>query len=279
MRYLFPITIKEALEYVSSEKDSKFIAGGTDLINQISDGFITSQMLIDLSRIEKLKKIERTEEEFKIGAAVTLEDIASSKFLPQCLIQGAKSIGSPQIRNLGTIGGNICNASPCGDILTPIIVLGGKLVLISSYGKREISAEDFFIGPKKTIITGNEILTEIVFKKLFLSERNSSFRKIGKRNGQTISQVNVAIWVKKRGKGNEVEDIRVAVGSVAPIPLRLEKVEIFLKGRTINQETLKDAMKVIDEQIKPISDVRASENYRRMVIGSLFQDAFKEIYK
>lgn len=279
MRYLFPITIKEALEYVSSEKDSKFIAGGTDLINQISDGFITSQMLIDLSQIEKLKKIERTEEEFKIGAAVTLEDIASSKFLPQCLIQGAKSIGSPQIRNLGTIGGNICNASPCGDILTPIIVLGGKLVLISSYGKREISAEDFFIGPKKTIITGNEILTEIVFKKLFLSERNSSFRKIGKRNGQTISQVNVAIWVKKRGKGNEVEDIRVAVGSVAPIPLRLEKVEIFLKGRTIDQETLKDAMKVIDEQIKPISDVRASENYRRMVIGSLFQDAFKEIYK
>lgn len=279
MRYLFPITIKEALEYVSSEKDSKFIAGGTDLINQISDGFITSQMLIDLSQIEKLKKIERTEEEFKIGAAVTLEDIASSKFLPQCLIQGAKSIGSPQIRNLGTIGGNICNASPCGDILTPIIVLGGKLVLISSYGKREISAEDFFIGPKKTIITGNEILTEIVFKKLFLSERNSSFRKIGKRNGQTISQVNVAIWVKKRGKGNEVEDIRVAVGSVAPIPLRLEKVEIFLKGRTIDQETLKDAMKVIDEQIKPISDVRASENYRRMVIGSLFQDTFKEIYK
>lgn len=279
MRYLFPITIKEALEYVSSEKDSKFIAGGTDLINQISDGFITSQMLIDLSQIEKLKKIERTEEEFKIGAAVTLEDIASSKFLPQCLIQGAKSIGSPQIRNLGTIGGNICNASPCGDILTPIIVLGGKLVLISSYGKREISAEDFFIGPKKTIITGNEILTEIVFKKLFLSERNSSFRKIGKRNGQTISQVNVAIWVKKRGKGNEVEDIRVAVGSVAPIPLRLEKVEIFLKGRTIDQEILKDAMKVIDEQIKPISDVRASENYRRMVIGSLFQDAFKEIYK
>jgi len=279
MRYLFPITIKEALEYVSSEKDSKFIAGGTDLINQISDGFITSQMLIDLSQIEKLKKIERTEEEFKIGAAVTLEDIASSKFLPQCLIQGAKSIGSPQIRNLGTIGGNICNASPCGDILTPIIVLGGKLVLISSYGKREISAEDFFIGPKKTIITGNEILTEIVFKKLFLSERNSSFRKIGKRNGQTISQVNVAIWVKKRGKDNEVEDIRVAVGSVAPIPLRLEKVEIFLKGRTIDQEILKDAMKVIDEQIKPISDVRASENYRRMVIGSLFQDAFKEIYK
>lgn len=279
MRHLFPITIKEALEYVSSKKDSKFIAGGTDLINQISDGFINPQMLIDLSRIEKLKKIERTEEEFKIGAAVTLEDITFSKFLPQCLIQGAKSIGSPQIRNLGTIGGNICNASPCGDILTPIIVLRGKLVFISSYGKREISAEDFFVGPKKTVITRDEILSEIIFKKIFLKEGKSSFRKIGKRNGQTISQVNVAIWMKKRGKGNEVEDIRVAVGSVAPIPLRLEKVEIFLKGRTINQETLKDALKVIDEQIKPISDVRASENYRRMVIGSLFQDAFKEIYK
>ncbi|HAJ33700.1 MAG TPA: xanthine dehydrogenase family protein subunit M [Candidatus Atribacteria bacterium] len=279
MKYLFPKSIKEALEYILSEKDSKFIAGGTDLIIQISDGFIIPQVLIDLSQIEKLKKIERTEEGFKIGAAVTLEEIASSKFLPQCLIQGAKSIGSPQIRNLGTIGGNICNASPCGDILAPIIVLEGELILISPYGEREVPAKDFFIGPKKTILAKNEILTEIVFKKLFLNERNSSFRKIGKRNGQTISQVNVAIWLKKREKSNEIEDIRIAVGSVAPIPLRLEKVEIFLKGRTINQEILKDALKVIDEQIKPISDVRASENYRRMVIGSLFQDAFKEIYK
>lgn len=277
MKYLFPTTIKEALEYISSEKDSKFIAGGTDLIIQISDGFITPQMLIDLSRIEKLKKQEKIEEGFKIGSAVTLEEIVSSKYLPQCLIQGAKSIGSPQIRNLGTIGGNICNASPCGDILTPIIVLEGELILISPYGKRKISAKDFFVGPKKTVIAKDEILSEIIFKKKYLKEGRSSFRKIGKRNGQTISQVNVAIWVKKRGKGNEVEDIRVAVGSVAPIPLRLEKVEIFLKGRTINQETLKDALKVIDEQIKPISDVRASENYRRMVIGSLFQDAFKEI--
>jgi len=277
MRYLFPITIKEALEYVSSEKDSKFIAGGTDLIIQISDGFISPQVLIDLSRIEKLKKQESIEEGFKIGAAVTLEEIASSKFLPQCLIQGAKSIGSPQIRNLGTIGGNICNASPCGDILTPIIVLEGELILISSYGKRRIPAEDFFVGPKKTVIAKDEILCEIIFKKIFLNEGRSSFSKIGKRNGQTISQVNVTIWLKKRERSNEIEDIRIAVGSVAPIPLRLEKVEIFLKGKTINQEILKDALKMIDEQIKPISDVRTSESYRRMVIGSLFQDAFKEI--
>lgn len=277
MKYLFPISIKEALEYISSEKDSKFIAGGTDLIIQISDGFISPQVLIDLSRIEKLKKQERIEEGFKIGAAVTLEEIASSKFLPQCLIQGAKSIGSPQIRNLGTIGGNICNASPCGDILTPIIVLEGELILISPYGKRRIPAKDFFVGPKKTVIAKDEILSEIIFKKIFLNEGSSSFSKIGNRNGQTISQVNVTIWLKKRERSNEIEDIRIAVGSVAPIPLRLEKVEVFLKGKTINQEILKDALKMIDEQIKPISDVRSSESYRRMVIGSLFQDAFKEI--
>lgn len=277
MKYLFPISIKEALEYISSEKDSKFIAGGTDLVIQISDGFISPQVLIDLSRIEKLKKQERIEEGFKIGAAVTLEEIASSKFLPQCLIQGAKSIGSPQIRNLGTIGGNICNASPCGDILTPIIVLEGELILISPYGKRRIPAKDFFVGPKKTVIAKDEILSEIIFKKIFLNEGSSSFSKIGNRNGQTISQVNVTIWLKKRERSNEIEDIRIAVGSVAPIPLRLEKVEVFLKGKTINQEILKDALKMIDEQIKPISDVRSSESYRRMVIGSLFQDAFKEI--
>jgi len=279
MKYLFPISIKEALRYVSSEKDSKFIAGGTDLIIQISDGFITPKALIDLSRIEKLKKIKKIKEGFKVGAAVTLEKIASSEFLPQCLIQGAKSIGSPQIRNLGTIGGNICNASPCGDTLTPIIILGGILVLISPYGKREVPAKDFFIGPKKTTLAKNEILTEIIFKKAFLDGGNSSFKKIGKRNGQAISQVNVALWLKKRGKSNEIKDIRIAVGSVAPIPLRLEKVEKFLKGKTINQEILKDALKMIDEQIEPISDVRASENYRRMVVGSLFQDVFKEIYK
>jgi carbon-monoxide dehydrogenase medium subunit len=279
MKYLFPISIKEALGYVSSEKDSKFIAGGTDLIIQISDGFITPKALIDLSRIEKLKKIKKIKEGFKVGAAVTLEKIASSEFLPQCLIQGAKSIGSPQIRNLGTIGGNICNASPCGDTLTPIIILGGILVLISPYGKREVPAKDFFIGPKKTTLAKNEILTEIIFKKAFLDGGNSSFKKIGKRNGQAISQVNVALWLKKRGKSNEIKDIRIAVGSVAPIPLRLEKVEKFLKGKTINQEILKDVLKVIDEQIEPISDVRASENYRRAVIGSLFKDAFEEAFQ
>lgn len=279
MKYLFPATIEEALGYISSEKEAKFIAGGTDLIIQISDGLISPQALIDISQIEQLKKIEITEEGFKIGAAVRLEEIASSKFLPQCLIQGAKSVGSPQIRNLGTIGGNICNASPSGDTLTPLIVLGGKLILTSSSGKREISAEDFFIGPKKTIMAQNEIFTEVIFKKILLSGKSSSFKKIGKRNAQTISQVNVAVWLKKEEKSKKIEDIRIAVGSVAPIPLRLKKVEMFLKGEMIDQEKLKGALKVINEEIKPISDVRASENYRRMVIGSLFQDALEEIYK
>ncbi len=274
MNYLIPETLDQALRLISSQRNAKLIAGGTDLSVQIADSLISPEILVDISGLEELKGIEEKNGFLSLGAATTIDELVSSSILPHCLVQGAKSIGSPQIRNIGTLGGNICNASPCGDTLTPLIALGGILVLVSSSARRKVRLEDFFIGPKMTVCADNEILTEVLIEKDYLQGR-SAFRMTGKRSGQVISQVNVAIWLEA-GKSREIEKIRAAVGSVAPVPLRLKRVEQALKGRAVHERLLKEVSELINEEIKPISDVRATDDYRRRVTVTLFRDALEE---
>ncbi|MEW5815050.1 MAG: xanthine dehydrogenase family protein subunit M [Spirochaetota bacterium] len=279
MNYLIPRSLDEALQHISSRAGTKLLAGGTDLSVLIADGLVSPASLVDITGIPELTGIERTDRGLRIGAAARIEEVAASSLVPQGLVQGARAIGSPQIRNLGTIGGNICNASPCGDTLTPLLVLGGILVLVSLSGVREIPAEDFFTGPKKTIIKENEILKEIIIEGTCL-KGGSSFRMIGKRNGQAISQVNAACRLALKEDGAEIDVIRIAVGSVAPVPLRLEKTEAYLTGRKVKEigqpRFEKEVFKILNAEIKPITDVRASEEYRRLVTFALVKDVLEE---
>jgi carbon-monoxide dehydrogenase medium subunit len=263
-----------------SPRPAKIVAGGTDLAVQIADGVLSPSVLVDISGIGALRGIEADGEGLSIGSAVSIALIAGSGEVPRCLRQGACAIGSPQIRNLGTIGGNICNASPCGDTLAPLLALDARLELRSSRGVRTVDSRDFFTGPKKTVLEAGELLTRVLIGKPFLGG-GSAFRKIGKRNGQAISQVNVAVWVKTSGRDREIEDARVVFGSVAPTPLRLHGAETALRGERapggrIPGEPLARAVKSIAEEIKPIADVRASVEYRRMVAGALFRDALED---
>ncbi len=183
---------------------------------------------MDVSGIPELLRLERAPGgALRIGAAVRLETLARSADLPACLSQGARAIGSPQIRTLGTLGGNLCNASPCGDTLAPVIALGGRLVLASPEGRREVPAEEFFTGPKTTVLRPGELLVEVLFGPAALAGR-SAFRMIGQREGQAISQVNVAVWL--RAEGGRLAEVRAAAGSVAPTPVRLAAAEKLLAG-------------------------------------------------
>jgi CO/xanthine dehydrogenase FAD-binding subunit len=273
MQYRAARTVNEAVMMLAAEGNAKPIAGGTDLAVVIADGLISPEVLLDISAIPALRAIRRSEQGLAIGAAVTIAEIASQDDLPACLVQGARSIGSPQIRNLATIGGNICNASPCGDTLAPLVALGASFVLASAAGSRTVPAEEFFLGPKKTMLQRGELLVEILIGAQSL-DGSSAFRMIGRRNGQAISQVNAAVWLI--AQDGQVREIRAAVGSVAPVPLRLRETEKLLRGSNRAGIEIRKVLESVDREIAPISDVRASVEYRRLVTGALFREALLE---
>ena len=299
MQYLRAQDLTEALAKAAEAAGErmKYLAGGTDLAVQIAEGLVDPTLLIDIGAVEELRRIERSAEGLRIGAAVTIAELLEaarvaeagrppeSAPIPSCLLQGAGSIGSPQIRHLGTIGGNVCNASPCGDTLAPLIALSASFTLRSARSSRDVPAEEFFLGPKATVIEPVEILESILIPHTHLQGR-SAFRMIGKRNGQVISQVNIAVWLKRErskapGTGDErhlpVEDIRIAAGSVAPIPLRLRRAEQLLRGSVPDPSLLQASAEAVREEIQPISDVRTSRDYRRSVAATLFMDVMAEV--
>jgi aerobic carbon-monoxide dehydrogenase medium subunit len=272
MEYYKPETISEALSLHT--ESSIFIAGGTDLGVLLSDFIINPQGLIDITEIQDLNGIRMIGDEIIIGAATGIDDISSNKDIPVCLSAGASSIGSPQIRNIATIGGNICNASPCGDTLTALVVLDADFIISCVDGEKSMKSCDFFLGPKKTILKDKELLKEIRFS-IGKLQGISGFRMIGKRNGQAISQVNAALWIDIAN--GFIKDIRVAAGAVAPVPLRLVKTEKAVKGLKFNMDTVEILKSTAEDEIMPISDVRATVNYRRMLVGSMLKEILDEI--
>ena len=272
MDYYKPQTISEALSLHS--ETSIFIAGGTDLGVLLFDFIIEPEGLIDITGIRELYGIRSTGEETIIGACTGINEIAANTDIPVCLAAGAASIGSPQIRNMATIGGNICNASPCGDTLTPLIVLDADFIVSGVDGDKLVKAGDFFLGPKKTILKEKELLTEIRIP-VENSTGMSGFRMIGKRNGQAISQVNTAVWVNLQN--GIIKEIRMAAGAVAPVPLRLVKTEQAVTGLNLDNDTVTILKHTAENEIKPISDVRATDDYRRMLVGAMLEEMLGEI--
>jgi carbon-monoxide dehydrogenase medium subunit len=277
MEYLRPSTVSEAVEALALTR-GRILAGGTDLYVQIAEGICSPEALVDITGIDSLRGIRfardaRGEEMTQIGPCTTMSEIAASDRLPTGLRQGARAVGSPQIRNLGTVGGNVCNASPCGDTLTPLLSLDARFVIRSGTKVRSIASEAFFTGPKRTVLEPTEIL-EAIELPASCRGKSSAFRMIGNRKGQAVSQVNAAVSL--RVVDGRMSDVRVAVGSVAPIPLRLVKLEKHLTGEAVRDVCLDELAQPIQEEIRPIDDVRASADYRRRVAVALVLDALMD---
>ena len=275
MMYKFPGSMKEVLEHLNQTGNAKIIAGGTDLSVQLADGAQKPDVLLDITRIEELKGIRLEEDGLTIGSATTLAELCRRNDIPLCLLKGAESIGSPQIRNLATIGGNICNASPCGDTLTPLVVLGALFILVSKEGVREISVENFFKGPKATVLGEKEMLKEIRIPSENL-QGTTSFHMIGKRKGQAISQVNTAVWMHIEDE--IVQEVRISLGSVAPVPVRAFSAEKVIRGNPVTEEKIEEAKRTLTDDISPISDVRASMDYRIITSEALLSDVLTEAW-
>ena len=275
--YKTPNTIEEAIELLwQAEGKAKIIAGGTDLVIGLRGGDYTPPSIIDITRIEELRKIGEKNGTVSIGAAVTHSEIASSPLVKKygkILSDAASEIGSPQIRNLGTIGGNIVNASPAADTIPPLMVLNAMGRVVFRGGEKEVPLSQLFKGPYETNLKPHELLVQITFQKL-PPETKSSFVRLARRDAMAIARMNVAI-ILQIGK-NRIEDVRIAVGSVTPTPQRMSEAETFLKEKLLDQRSLQKASLKVSEAMIRQSGIRSSTSYKRPVVEALFIRAMRK---
>jgi len=268
VRYFKCNSLTEALGLLA-DNETRFplLAGGTDLIVQwggrMPDG------VIDIGGIEELKLIVQRENVVEIGALVSHATIIESKIAQRychTLVEACKTIGAIQIQNRGTIGGNIVNASPAGDTPPVLMAFDAKVELTSLSGKRHIPIREFYLSYRKTALKPDEILTKIIIPKQKPDEK-AAFYKIGTRKAQAISKV--VMCVRSKVHNGVVEDIAIAIGSVAPIVVCAPKTEDFLKGKKLDDKIIDEAKKSLSNEIKPIDDIRSTADYRRFVAGNL----------
>ena len=277
-KYISPETKEEVLEILKQEKlEACLVAGCSNVLPYIKDKKLPAKLLLDISGIEELNYIKESEGEIYIGAGTTISDLINSKIIrEECnvLYQAAEQFADPTIRNSATIGGNLADASPAADVAPPLLVLDAVLEVESMDGKREISLKNFFVGPRKTVLNDDEMITNIKIKNDSIN-KHGCFIKLGLRQAMAISLAAIALTLEV--EKNKVIDVRIAMGSIAPTPLRLIKVEGFLKNKKIDDELIEEAVKKVREEVKPIGDVRASAEYRKYVSGILFKRAFKKL--
>jgi len=277
--YKTPNTIEEAIELLwQAEGKAKIIAGGTDLVIGLRSEDQSPQLIIDVTKIEELRKIEEKNGAISIGAAVTHSEISSSSIIrkhAKILSDAASEIGSPQIRNLGTIGGNIVNASPAADTIPPLMILNAMGRVVSKAGGREVPLDQLFKGPYRTSLKPFELLAQVTFQKL-PSDTRSSFVRLARRDAMAIARMSVAIVLRIGKGGNRIEDIRIAVGSVTPTPQRMSETEAFLRGKSPDEKVLRKASLKVSETMIGRSGIRLSTSYKRPVVESLFIRAIKK---
>lgn len=234
--------------------------------------------LIDLSSIS-LNTIHRNGDTIRIGACATFKTIEDCDLLrlPQyrALSEAAHSVGNIAIRNVGTVGGNICSAVPSADIPPPLIVLGAIAHIQGSLGTREISLEKFFVGSKRTILGRGDILTELEIP-ILPSRTASAFAKVGRVAGD-IALVNVATRLTV-DEGDTCRNVRIALGAVAPIPVRAFQAEQQLEGRAYDAGVLQKTAEVASNDAEPISDIRASAEYRLELVKTLVRRALENAH-
>ncbi len=253
-----------------AETGGRLVAGGTDVIPQMCDGRFQAERLIDLSRLTELSYIEPQNGAIQIGALTNYTRLKHSPLLQveaPLLVQAAAEVGSVQTRNRGTLGGNIANASPAGDTLSPLLALDAQVTLVSTDGARSIALADLLQGPGQTAIAPHEVIRHISFDRLPANAK-SVFLKLGNRRGMAIALVNAAL-VLQLGEKDRVEDARIALGAVAPTPIRCPRAEAILKGQPLTATLIEEAAKTAAQESSPIDDVRSSASYRRHAVKIL----------
>lgn len=284
--YIQPRTIDETLDLLAQHApNARLVNGGTDLLIEIERKIRAPQVVIDVSRIPGLDAIRFEDGTFHLGAGVTHNQVVGDDRLRERaypLVRACWQIGAPQIRNRGTIAGNLITASPANDTITPLWAMGAEVTLRSqARGERTIDFGEFFHGVRKTALEPDEMLTEISFPALKPNERGT-FLKLGLRRAQAISVVNVAVvmgFEKSEiiNPKSKIESAWITMGSVAPTIVAAEDAQHFLVGKTLTDETIERAAELASKASRPIDDIRGTANYRREMVRVLTQRALRHL--
>ncbi len=273
-----PLSLSEVFELLDRYgADARLIGGGTDLLVQMKQKLILPQKLINLLNLSELRGIERNGNSLRMGALTRHSDIERSSLLEngwKLLAWAAHKIGSPQIRHLGTLGGNLCNASPSADTASPLLVLGAEVCLASRRGERRLPLESFFTGPGQTVLEKDEVLKEVIIPR---PPVNSSFSylKLGRRKSMDLALVSAAVLLTADPRREKFGQVRIGLGSVSPTPIRARETEKRLEGSPIEDEAIREAADVASRECRPITDIRASAEYRKEMVRVLVERAIK----
>jgi len=277
-RYFEPKTIQEALSLASKYKgESKLLSGGTDLLVQMKREGVLPTYIINIGNMWGQDYISYNEREgLRIGALATIHSIEASPLIQEkfnILAQAASQMATVQVRNRATIGGSLCNASPSADTAPALIVLGARGKIIGVSGERVILLEDFFTGPGQTVLKSDEILAEAQVSNL-PPRSGGVYIKQTVRKALDLAIVGVAVLVTM--EGNILSDVKIALGAVAPTPIRARRAEETLRGCKITDDLLERAGQTASDESSPIDDVRSSADYRRKMVKVLVMRAIKQ---
>jgi carbon-monoxide dehydrogenase medium subunit len=274
---LEPGTVQEACSLLADHKEqARVIAGGTDLLVKMKDRELKPRYIIRLKSIPGLNSIEYDGTGVKIGALATLSALRKSPLIREhCAIlgQALDQMASPQVRTLATIGGNICNAVPSADTAPALLTLDAKVTLVCCQGERTVGIEEFFTGPNQTVCTAEEIVREILVPDQ-PAGGTGVYLKLTPRKAMDLAVVGIAVMVVYHGQ--VCEDIKIALGAVAPTPIRARKAEEVLKGKKLEDSLIEKAAGIAAEESKPIDDFRASAEYRREMVDVLVTRAIQQ---
>ena len=267
--YVVPQSVGEAVEALSESPEARVIAGGTDLMVGMRGGHVRPTRLVDITRIQELSGISNQNGSLRIGAATKIDEILHHPTVRSeypALVDAGQLLGGWQIQNMATLAGNLCNASPAAEMSGPLLVLDAEVEVMGPSGERRIPLDEFWTGPGKTVLEPAEILTTIVIPGK-VSGRLSAYQRVDIRHSVDIALVSSAVGVKlSEGK---VQLARIALGAVAPTVIRVTEAEAYLQGRTLSEEVLDKVEDLAEAAAVPISDVRASAEYRSAMAGVL----------
>lgn len=270
--YFKPVSVEGVIELLMKYKGkARLLAGGTDLIVRIKDGLEFPEAVIDIKGLTELNKLEFKNNKLFIGSLVTFNDLIDSKVVEEkfpLLWESSKTVASMGIRNRATIVGNICSAVPSLDSGPALLVYEANVVVKGPKGERIIPILDWFLGPRKTALNIDEFVYGIGIS-LPEKKNGGSYVKLGRYNGEDLAQVGLGILALE---GNEY---RLAFCAVGPLPSRAKKIETLLNGKPLTDSLINEAKNLVPEEISPITDVRATKEYRSHVAKIMFERGIK----
>lgn len=278
MEYIAPNSLMEISKLLRRLKGkAALVAGGTNVIPNLRAKTIQPEVLIDISHLRNLSYVKEDKRKIRIGGLTPIVELASSKTIRKIapiLSEASDQLGNPLVRNRATIAGNLVHASPAADTAVPLLALGAIVTAAGDGKSRQIPITEFFRGPNQTVLRADEVIKEISFEKPNSNAR-MSYNKLGRRSAMAISVVSVAVILEMEN-GN-CKKARISLGAVAPKPVRAYGVERILEGKAITERLIETCCEDVQKKINPITDIRASAEYRRQMSSVLLRRLLREV--